>query len=150
VYVSHVFRTCTLTGDRVELDIYDLVLEEHESDEQGVHGDGDYHQLAVEANKRCVLLQSVLFDQPDLDGPEEVIVKSCIDNQDENLRYLVPDIVDPNERVASGRVGMRWNPDTEHTDVDTGDKNNSAPLEVTNGISVFRDQSDTVDDDLHQ
>jgi len=29
--------------DRVELDVYDLVLEEHKTDEEGVHGDGDNH-----------------------------------------------------------------------------------------------------------
>lgn len=38
-------------GDGVELDVDDLVAEEHEADEEGVHADGDEHELAIEADE---------------------------------------------------------------------------------------------------
>lgn len=47
--------------DGVELDVYDLVFEEHEADEEGVHGDGYDHELAVEAYEGRVFGEAVLF-----------------------------------------------------------------------------------------
>ena len=39
----------------MKLDVDDLVAEEHEADKEGVHGDGDDHELAVEADERRIL-----------------------------------------------------------------------------------------------
>lgn len=58
----------------VELDVDNLVVEEHEADEEGIHADGDDHELAVEAYKRRILGQTMLIHQADLDGSEEVPV----------------------------------------------------------------------------
>ena len=137
-------------GDRVELDVHDLVLQEHETDEHGVHGDGDNHQFPVETNKWCVLLQSMLLHEPFLDSPKEVPVESSVDEENNDLGDLIPDGIDSDKCVASRWVGMRWKPDAKDSDVDGGDEEYGAPFEITNGTSMLGDECDSVDDDLHK
>jgi hypothetical protein len=135
---------------RVELDVYDLVLEEHEADEHGVHGNGDDHKLCVEPNQRGVFLQPILLHEPDLDSPEEVPVEGGVDGEDKDLGDLVPNVVDFDKCVASGRIRMRWNPDAKDGDVNGSNEDHSAPLQVTDGASMLGDERDTIDDNLHQ
>jgi len=45
---------------------------------------------------------------------------------------------------------VRWDPDTEDGDVDTGDEDYCSPFEVTDGTPVFCDEGNAVDDDLHE
>ena len=50
-----------------------------------IHADADDHQLGVKADQRRVLGQPMLLYEPDLHGPQEVPVQTCIDDQDQYL-----------------------------------------------------------------
>jgi len=45
---------------------------------------------------------------------------------------------------------MRWDPNAEDRDVDSSDDDYSSPLDTPYRVSVFRDQGNSVDDDLHE
>jgi flagellar basal body rod protein FlgC len=75
----------------------------------------------------------VVIDKSLLDGVEEEIVESCVDNEDDDFRNSVPILVDFHEatmsaRTTSGemsrlqrdrrRYKMSWDPDDEHGNVD--------------------------------
>lgn len=45
---------------------------------------------------------------------------------------------------------MCWYPDNENSDVDAGDDNNSAPFHHANRTTMFCNQSNPVDYNLHQ
>jgi hypothetical protein len=45
---------------------------------------------------------------------------------------------------------MRWDPDTEDGDIDGGNDDHCSPFEVADGASVFRNEGNAVDDDLHE
>ena len=92
----------------------------------------------------------MLFDEADLDGAQEVPVQAGVDDEDENLTDLVPDVVDLDEGLADWWDGVRWNPDTEDGDVDAGDQDHCSPFEVADCTSVFCDEGNAVDDDLHE
>jgi hypothetical protein len=115
-----------------------------------VHGNGDDHELGVEGYERLVLGKADLVDKSDLDDAQEVPVQGSIDDENEDLGDLVPNFVDLDEGLAHGWYGVRRNPDTEDGDVDGGDDDECAPFDVADGTPVFGDESDPVDDDLHE
>jgi hypothetical protein len=45
---------------------------------------------------------------------------------------------------------MCWDPDDENGDVNAGDENDGAPFEISDGFAMFGNESDTVDDNLHE
>jgi hypothetical protein len=45
---------------------------------------------------------------------------------------------------------MRWDPDTKDGDVDESDDYHCSPFEVPDSVSVFCDEGNSVDDDLHK
>ena len=45
---------------------------------------------------------------------------------------------------------MSWNPDTHNHDVHRSNENDSSPLQSPHGSTMFRNEGDSVDDDLHQ
>jgi len=153
--------------DRVELNVYDLVLEEHETDQESlvalaystmgrvilptyVHANWDYHQLRIEAYERLVLGKTDLFNKSNLHDAQEVPIETSVDDENENLRDLIPYFVDVDEDLASGRDGVRRDPDAENGDVDGSDENDGTPLDVTDCVSMFGDKCNSVDDDLHE
>ena len=115
-----------------------------------VHGNGNDHEFCVEAHKRLVLGETDLFDESDLDNAQEVPIETGVDNEDEHLGDLVPDIVDLDKSCVDRWYGVRRNPNTKDGDVDCGDDNNCTPFDVTDGISMFGDKSNAVDNDLHE
>lgn len=114
-----------------------------------VHGDRNNHQLCVEAHERLVLGETDLVDKPDLHNAQKVPVEASVDDEDEDLRDLVPDIVDLNESWMRW-LDVRWNPDTEDGDIDGRDDDDGPPLDVPDSVAMFSDERNTVDDDLHE
>lgn len=90
-----------------------------------------------------------MINKSDLNDAQEVPVEAGVHNEDENLRDLVPDIVDLDESWM-GRYDVRWNPDAEYGDVDGRDKDDSSPLDVPDSVAVFSDERNTIDDNLHE
>ncbi len=45
---------------------------------------------------------------------------------------------------------MRWNPNAEDGDVDCRDDDECTPFDVADGISMFGNECNTIDDDLHE
>lgn len=45
---------------------------------------------------------------------------------------------------------MCWYPDDENGDIDGGDESDGAPFQSSDRAAMFGDESDSVDDDLHQ
>lgn len=90
-----------------------------------------------------------MINKSDLDDAQEVPVKAGVHDEDEDFRDFVPNVVDLDESWM-GWYDVRWNPDTEDGDVDGRDDDDSSPLDVTDCLSVFSDERDTVDDDLHE
>lgn len=115
-----------------------------------VHGNGDDHELGVEGHERLVLCETDLINKPDLDDAQEVPVQGSVDDENKDLGDLVPDFVDLDEGLAHGWYGVRRDPDAEDGDIDDGDKDEGAPFDVADGTPVFGDESNSVDDDLHE
>jgi hypothetical protein len=115
-----------------------------------VHADGDNHQLCVEAYERLVLCETDLINKSDLDNAQEVPVEAGVDDEDEDLGDLIPDIVDVDKDLADWRDGVGGNPDGEDGDVDGSDDDDGAPLDVADGISVLSNECDSIDNNLHE
>ena len=115
-----------------------------------VHGNADCHELGVEAYKRLILDQAMLLYEPNLHGPQEVPVESSVYNQDQDLGYLVPNVIDLDEGLADWRHRMCGYPDTKHSDVDSSNENDSAPLDIPNGAAVFGNEGDAIYNNLHK
>lgn len=115
-----------------------------------VHCNGDNHEFYVEAHEWLVLCESDLVDKADLDDAEEVPVETGVDDEDQHLGDLVPDVVYLDECFAGWWDCVRWDPDDEDGDVDCGDDDDGAPFYVAYYLSVFGDEGDPVDDDLHE
>jgi hypothetical protein len=62
-----------------------------------IHEDRDHHQLRVEADKRLVFCKTMLLNKPVLDGAQEVPVKTSVNEENDDFRDLVPNIVDVHE-----------------------------------------------------
>lgn len=45
---------------------------------------------------------------------------------------------------------MRWNPDTKDGDIDGSDDNDGTPFDVADGVAMFSNERDSIDDDLHE
>lgn len=91
-----------------------------------------------------------MVHESDLDDAQEVPVETGVNNKDKYLRDFVPDIVDLYKSVADRGYGVRRDPDTEDGDIDCGDDNEGTPLDVADSLAMFSDQSNSVDDDLHE
>jgi hypothetical protein len=115
-----------------------------------IHCNRKDHELGIEANEGSIFGQAILLHKPLLDGAQEVIVQSSVDNQDQNFGDLIPVIVDPDKCTRDRWYGMCWDPDDEDGNVDAGDESNSAPLQSCNSTTVLGDQGNSVDDNLHQ
>lgn len=115
-----------------------------------IHGNGDNHELCIEAYKRLVLGKTDLFDKSDLDNAQEIPVEAGIDDEDKHLRDLVPDVVDLDKSLVDRWYGVGGNPDAEDSDVDCSDENDGAPFDVAYSVSVLRDKGNSVDDNLHK
>lgn len=61
-----------------------------------IHSNRDDHKFSIEAHQGCVFFEAVLFDESDLDGSKKVPVQSSVDDENDHLRYLIPNIVDVN------------------------------------------------------
>lgn len=92
----------------------------------------------------------MLLNQPILDSFQEKPVQVGINKQDQDLRDLVPDVVDVNENLAGGWGHVRGNPDNEDSNVDKGNGDDSAPFDFLDCGPVLSNECDSVDDDLHQ
>lgn len=90
-----------------------------------------------------------MINKSDLHDAQEVPVETGVHDEDENLRDLVPDIVDLDKSWMRG-YDVRWNPDTEDGDIDGRDNDDGSPLDVPDSFAMFSDECDTVDDDLHE
>lgn len=91
-----------------------------------------------------------MVNKPDLDDAQEVPVKTGVDNKNKNFGNLVPDSVDVDEGFAGRRDSMRRNPDNEYRNVDCGNQDGGAPLDVSDGASMFSNECDSVDNNLHE
>lgn len=150
----------------MELNIDGLVLEKHEANQKTlvmltcefrrgwlttyVHGYRDNHKLRIEAHERLVLCETNLINKPDLNNAQKVPVETSVDDEDEYLGNLIPDIVDLDKSVADRWRSVCGNPDTEDSDIDGGDDNDCTPLYIADSVSVFSDQCNSIDDDLHE
>lgn len=65
-----------------------------------IHSNGYDHQSLVELDQWLVLDKSMLFQEPLLNGIEEVPVQPGIDYQNYNLGDLVPDLIDVDKSVS--------------------------------------------------
>jgi hypothetical protein len=65
-----------------------------------IHGNGNNHELCVEADERLVLLQTMLLKKALLDSSEEVPVKSGVNQQDEDFGDSVPVLIDTNNAAT--------------------------------------------------
>jgi hypothetical protein len=92
----------------------------------------------------------MLSHKPVLHRPQKVPVQSRIHEQNQHLLYLIPDVVNIDKRLVDRWNDMRRDPDTEYGNVDSGNEGSGAPFYVANCAAVLGDQSDTVDDDLHE
>jgi hypothetical protein len=92
----------------------------------------------------------MLLYEPLVDCLQEVPVETSIDNKDEHFRNLIPYVVDLYESLRDGRDGMCWNPDDENGDVDASDENDGAPFQLSDSAAVFSNESDPIDDNLHE
>jgi hypothetical protein len=115
-----------------------------------VHADGNNHQLRIEAYERLVLCQTDLINKSDLDNAQEVPVETGVNDEDEDLGDLVPDIVDVDKDLADWRNSVGGNPDGKDGDVDGSDDNDCAPLDVADSISVLSNECDSIDNNLHE
>ena len=92
----------------------------------------------------------MLLHKPDLHGPQEVPIQSRVHEQDQDFRNLVPDVIDIDEYLANRRYCVCRDPDTEDSDVDSGDDDYGAPFDIADCAAVFSNKGDTIDDDLHK
>lgn len=90
-----------------------------------------------------------MVNKSDLDNAEEVPVEAGVYNKNEDLRDLVPNIIDPFKN-RMGWHDVRRNPDAEDSDVDGRDEDYCSPLDIPDSVAMFSDERNTVDDDLHQ
>lgn len=115
-----------------------------------IHCDTDYHELSIEADKWRILGQTMLLHKPGFHCSKEVPIESRIHDQYEDLRDLIPNGININEGLTDGWYSMRWYPDAENGDVDSGNEDDSAPFDITDCRAVFGDESNPIDDNLHQ
>jgi hypothetical protein len=132
-----------------------------------IHQNGNNHELGVEADQRLILGQLVLLDQSLLDGSKEVPVETCIDQEDDDFGKAVPDFVDTDEsalvsaysgldeeadnlRVIDRGNSMRWDPNNKDGNVHKSDENSCAPFQLEDCRSMFGDDRNSVDDNLHK
>jgi hypothetical protein len=115
-----------------------------------IHADGNNHQLCVEAYERLVFCETDLINQSDLDNAQEVPVETGVDDEDEDLGDLVPDIVDVDKDGADWRNCVSGNPDGEDGDVDGSNDDDGAPLDVADSFSVLSNECDSIYNNLHK
>lgn len=115
-----------------------------------VHSNRHYHQSLVKLDQWLVLHQSVLLQESILHGPQEVPVKSSVDDQDDNLGDLIPDLIDVDEDLGRRRVKVRRDPDAHDHDVDRSDQHHSSPFQPPHCATTLRDERYAVNDDLHE
>ena len=132
-----------------------------------VHGYRHHHELCVEAHEGFVFGEAMLLHKSLLDGVEEIPVEVRIYQQDEDLGNLIPDVVDVDKtgsgisfdtklstqkisRLTRGGNQMCRNPDAKDGNVDGRDDDHCAPFQAGDCTSVFCNQGNPVDDDLHQ
>lgn len=133
-----------------------------------IHGNGNNHELCVEADKRLILAQAVLPEQSLVDNSEKVPVEGGVDDEDENLGSTIPVFVDKNEsrwcqymscvrshmlkhlRLTDGGVNVRGDEDDKDCNIDACHDGCGSPFQLLNRLSRLGNDSDSIDDDLHE
>jgi len=92
----------------------------------------------------------MLLHESNLDRSQKVPVEPRVNNQDQDFGNLVPHHVDIDKRLTDRRDSMCRDPDAEYSNVDSGDDDDSSPFNVSNSATMLSDQSNPVDDNLHE
>ena len=103
-------------GNWVELDVHNFIPHGHEAEEHylqrivsgvwggwegatDVHSYGENHELCVEAYERCIFRKAMVVDKSFLDGVEEEVVQTRVDNEDNYFGGSIPILIDCDETI---------------------------------------------------
>lgn len=81
-----------------------------------------------------------------MNGPEEVGIETGIDYGTDRLFSTQPYIIQTN--ISFGNVHLRGDPDAEYADIDQGDKDEGADLQLPRPLLVVDEKECAVEDDL--